>query len=458
MGKSWHQNARKEPRQSRSRVFVLDSYEGKDHSGANFRDSNLKGVNFSRALLRKTDFRGALLDGATFDGADLTAATFQKAKIRNSTFKSATLLQTNFDQADLTNSKLVNVYGPGASFWNADLSNSIMSFSNFEGSHFTKARLHGVKALQTLLRGVNFQSAEADGVDFGYSILEKADLGNTRFVRSHFDSASMAAASLQNASFLGCSFVNANCSASQAGGATFRHTSLVFSQFSDSDLRNAKLHDCKLYGSSFWNVNIENLKAKDLDISREGDGSLLTDAIQFAPLSFLLEQGKQFIELIYAVRLKSVLILGYDTGTGWDVLKNIQGTLRQYGLIGIIAKEQANIVSDSTIRKIQTLALLSNFVIVENTFASGHLYELPFVKNQDCVIAVLQESDKGATRMFDDLYAKTPHIKPFRYERDGIAYAVDEAVVWATETLKQFAAQHRSVNAWLSDPANRNLQ
>lgn len=318
-------------------------------------------------------------------------------------------------------------------------------------------RLNYAYASQATFTGADLRKIKADALDLGYAVLERCRFDDAILSRASFNLASLKEASFKNAKFSSCSFVNSSCNRAQAQGVIFADCDLRFSQFSDADLASARFSDCKLYGSSFWNINDAGLQASALDISIGGDRSLMTDEVVFAPLSFLLEQGHRFIELIHSIRLKSVLVLGQDTGPGWDVLKHIQKTLRQHGLIGIIAKEQANIVSDTTLRKINTLAALSQFVIVDNTRPSGHLYEFFSVKNLDCPIAVLQEQGKGATRMFDDLYDKTQFINKFTYEAGQAQYAVDEAISWAQDLKRRFAQQNTQANKWLTDPAVRNL-
>ncbi len=371
--------------------------------------------------------------------------------------RSSTLVECVLDEADLQSAILINANGARASLWSANLAHACLSCSNFEGANFQRVKLNNADTFQAVFKGADLRNIKAKDAYFGYSILEDCKLDDATISRTRFDLASLKGASLKNARFTHCSFVNCSCNRVQAQGASFTGSDLQFSQFSDAHLAAARVFDCKLYGSSFWNITGDGIQASGLDISVEGDGSLLTDEVVFAPLSFLLEQGHHFVELIHSIRLKSVLVLGQDTGAGWDLLKEIQKTLRDHGLIGIIAKEQANIVSDTTIRKINTLAALSQFVILENTRPSGHLYEFCSVKNLDCPIAVLQEEGKGATRMFDDIYGKTQFIKRFDYKAGQAEYSVDEAISWAQALKRRFVRENSQVNRWLTDPGTRNL-
>ena len=103
----------------------------------------------------------------------------------------------------------------------------------------------------------------------------------------------------------------------------------------------------------------------------------------------------------------SVLVLGKDTGPALDRLKRIASKLQELGYYTYIIKEQPDKTGESVIQKVMRYALSSKFVLIENTEASGHLYEIPHVtKAAECVTVVLQEEGKGATWMFEDAYAK----------------------------------------------------
>ena len=95
-------------------------------------------------------------------------------------------------------------------------------------------------------------------------------------------------------------------------------------------------------------------------------------------------------------------------------------------------------------------ALSSRFVLIENTQASGHLYEIPHVaKAAECVTAVLQEDAKGATWMFEDAYAKHKHWRKFTYKDNELERAVEQAVAWAEEFVGEFAAYQVANLPWL---------
>jgi hypothetical protein len=146
----------------------------------------------------------------------------------------------------------------------------------------------------------------------------------------------------------------------------------------------------------------------------------------------------------------SVLILGKDTGIGLDRLKRIGSKLEQLGYYTYIIKEQPDRLGESIVQKVMRYALSSKFVLIENTEASGHLYEIPHVaKAAECVTVVLQESGKGATWMFEDAYAKHRHWHKLCYEDPELERAVEEAVAWAENFVAEFADYQIANLPWL---------
>jgi hypothetical protein len=97
-------------------------------------------------------------------------------------------------------------------------------------------------------------------------------------------------------------------------------------------------------------------------------------------------------------------------------------------------------------------ALSSKFVLIENTEASGHLYEIPHVtKVAECVTVVMQEEGKGATWMFEDAFAKHKHWKKLVYNEADLEETVEQAVAWAEGFVGEFAAYQVATLPWLCD-------
>jgi hypothetical protein len=146
----------------------------------------------------------------------------------------------------------------------------------------------------------------------------------------------------------------------------------------------------------------------------------------------------------------SVLILGKDTGSALDRLKRIAAKLDELGYYTYIIKEQPDKTGESIIQKVMRYALSSKFVLIENTEASGHLYEIPHVtKAAECITVVLQEEGKGATWMFEDAYAKHSHWHRITYKSDELESAVEASVDWAEEFAHKFSNYQTTHLPWL---------
>jgi hypothetical protein len=146
----------------------------------------------------------------------------------------------------------------------------------------------------------------------------------------------------------------------------------------------------------------------------------------------------------------SVLILGKDTGPALDRLKRIESKLQDLGYYTYIIKEQPDKAGESVIQKVMRYALSSRFVLIENTEASGHLYEIPHVvKAAECVTVVLQEKGHGATWMFEDAYAKHKHWHKVEYADEGMENGIEEAVAWAENFVREFGDYQIATLPWL---------
>ncbi|MHB8521896.1 MAG: hypothetical protein ACYDH9_14200 [Limisphaerales bacterium] len=147
---------------------------------------------------------------------------------------------------------------------------------------------------------------------------------------------------------------------------------------------------------------------------------------------------------------ESVLVLGKDTGPGMKRLKTIASVLENSGHYVYIIKDQPDRLGESVIQKVLRYALLSRFVVIENTEPSGHLYEVPHVaKMAECITAVLQEKGKGSTWMLEDAYGKFKAWKKFSYTSRDLASVVTRAANWAHRELNAFGDYQRQVLPWM---------
>ncbi len=145
----------------------------------------------------------------------------------------------------------------------------------------------------------------------------------------------------------------------------------------------------------------------------------------------------------------SVLILGKDSGEALESLKRIEAILQEKGYHTYIIREQPDRLGESIVQKVLRHALSSKFIVIENSEPSGHLYEVPHVtKLAECVTVILQQEGKGATWMFEDAYFKHHNMKKFTYSPANIEQALTEAVKWAEDFCRKFAAAQIETLPW----------
>ncbi len=167
-------------------------------------------------------------------------------------------------------------------------------------------------------------------------------------------------------------------------------------------------------------------------------------------LPFLKTNPVRVFKLLTDAKQTMVLLLGKDTGEGHSRLKIIQGNIERQGLTCVLIRDQPEDLAQSLISKVLLFAVLSKCVIIENSYPSGHLYELPFVRNAEAIIAILQEKGKGATRMFDDMIPKTKLVKKFSYDEKDLEKTVQEALSWADKVMQESIEIHKESWPWLA--------
>jgi len=147
---------------------------------------------------------------------------------------------------------------------------------------------------------------------------------------------------------------------------------------------------------------------------------------------------------------KNILILGKDTGNGLEKLKEIQKYVNSIGYNGILIKEQPNKSGKSIMQKVSEYAISSRFVIIENSYPSGHLYELPhIIKNLELTTIVLQKKGGGATWMFEDLHFRLKYMEKFDYEEGSLKKQIDVGIEWANNFLSSFRDHQKLILPWL---------
>lgn len=441
---------RKDIRQPRRVPMCIRNFSNKSFTKKSYAGAELCGSNFSNASLDRIKFFGANLERADFSGSVLTNIDFSKSNISDAVFQNATIKDCFFDEAIIRSANLSNVKAFKCSLWKSDLTAASLKYSQFNSCNLDRSELNNsncfkVEFLNSTLRHIRAKNCVFVSANFQGSDLSRCEIFDSDMSLSYL-SDSVAIESNFERVILSSSM----CNRMMADGIKFKDCSMKMAQFSDSLLNNSSIKNCYIYGSSFWDIKDDGIIIENLDISPSYDGSLITTNLQFAPLLFIINQGKYFVDLIDIFRLKSVLILGSDGGDNYGVLGKIQKILKDMGYVGIIAKQQSNIDSDSAIKKVLSLAMLSKFVIIENSYASGHLFEIPFIRTNECLTIVLQEEGRGSTYMLDDMYGKYIFIKRYFYNNSSLVSVLKKSLKWAEKTNSDLSDINKKANHWLT--------
>ena len=278
----------------------------------------------------------------------------------------------------------------------------------------------------------------------------------SKWCGSKFADSSFKGSNLSGADFSGCDLSNVDFSQCNLRHAEFRNSRLNRSIFRDADLRFANLtsvtcqeadfSNAKVFGASLWQIKYSKLRSESLDISPEGDGSVLTTDLHLAPIAHLLCDDK-LADIVHTLKLRTVVILGKDSSPNdLALLKKIAYLATQRSLIPVLVKEQRDIHGEPFLKKALMYSLLARFVIVENSAASGHIVEFPTVLSNGCVVAVLQRVGRGATWLLEEEFLKYRTVERFFYDSDAtFEDSCSKALEWCETTAQDLGRRYQEV-------------
>lgn len=298
---------------------------------------------------------------------------------------------------------------------------------------------------RTCLSGATAFRAKGSNFSCNGSYMDHSKWGRSELIMSHFDGCRARHAYFSHGDLTGSTFRN-----SDLCNARFRDATLKSVDFSGSDLRFANLSEsrcdravfteAKVFGTSLWGIELDSCVADGLDISPDGDGSILAYDIRLAPLIHLITTNLSAIaELIATIKLRTVVVLGCDSRRDWiRRLERIADVVRHRNLFPILIKRMPEIEGEAFLKKAELYCILAKYVIVENSQPSGHLLELPMALMNGCIIGVMQAKEAGATWLTEELVERYRTARKFTYSGDNdIDQATNEALTWCEERYEQ---------------------
>lgn len=352
--------------------------------GANLSGTDLSGADFTGAYLRGANFREANLKRAFFEGADLEKADFRKANLGGVCFDKANLYKANLSELDLRKVKLNDATLIRADLSGANLSGTDIMRANLSGikcnkTKFVKADLRAARLYKTNLRQVDFKDAFLRYADFRGSDLREADLR-------------------------GADLTEADLSYTDLRGANLSSAQLVESKLVGSNLLRSDITGCIVYGVSAWDVNIgKTTKMRDLIINKSNQPLMTIDDLEIAQFIYTVLNNKKIKNVIDTMRTKAVLILSSFDVKSKKVMEYLKDNIREHGYIPLIF-DFSQPKSQNLMETVRTMALLSNFVIVDISIQAGQLIELKdLVPNTIIPFVTIAKKGSRTTAMLSHL-------------------------------------------------------
>lgn len=341
-------------------------------------------------------------------------------------FSFARLPADDLDGANLAGANLRGVVAPrlslqGADLRGASLIDAILNESNVEGADLRGAFLHN-----TDLSGCQLQHARLDEIH-GYH----ADLSD-----SNLDDAGLTGARLEWSDLSAASLRRANLS-----GADLTCSRLIATDFGDAVLTGATV-----FGVSAWALKLEGADQRNLVVSGRNEPVITVDDLELAYFVCQVLQRGKVRDLIEAVTLRTVLLLGRFTPERKRILEAIGGRLRAAGYSPIIFDFDQPRERDLT-ETITTLARLSRFVVADLTDPASIPKELEAIAPRVAVpIQPLIQSSQHAFSMFADSWKYDWILPVHDYEsEESLLSTLEQDVIAPAETKRGELAARKDI-------------
>lgn len=138
------------------------------------------------------------------------------------------------------------------------------------------------------------------------------------------------------------------------------------------------------------------------------------------------------------IDLSYILVLGPDSGTYLERLREIQKAISLLGYNSILIRDEKEYGHETVEQKLLRIAMSTRFIIVEDSIAAGQIDELSILARSRAIVAILREHGRGGTWMQSDYDLDFP-VQYFGYSVDipnDLYRSVTRAVDWADSKLR----------------------
>jgi hypothetical protein len=175
------------------------------------------------------------------------------------------------------------------------------------------------------------------------------------------------------------------------------------------------------------------------------------------PPSYLSLLKDRWFELIPAenisatlsyLKTNTVLVLGHDSGVGLERMQAIALSLTNQGYEPVLLKEQVDHRYQSLEEKLITFAMLSRFVVVDDSEPSGHIDELHLLSRSRIVTIILHQEGVGGTYMQADYAIDFNFMSSHNYTCDSLVAVINEAIGWAEGKIRSRTTALKQAFPW----------
>ncbi|WGJ14131.1 pentapeptide repeat-containing protein [Methylocapsa sp. D3K7] len=258
---------------------------GRDLTGANLREADVRHVDFSDAILNRANLNDVWAEQTRLDRAQLRDASLRKAQLEGASLHEVQLQGTSLKEAQLQGAQLNGAHLRGAlNLPEANLRGASLDGAELQGASLEKAQLQGASLREAQLQGASLKDAELQGASLDHARLEGTSLENAQLQGASLNGAYLRdALDLPKAQLQGASLKKA-----QLQGASLDKAHLQGATLDEAELRGASLHGAELQGASLNGAHLQGASLNEAQLQ----GALLFNAqLQGASLDDAQLQG-----------------------------------------------------------------------------------------------------------------------------------------------------------------------
>ncbi|WP_414542432.1 pentapeptide repeat-containing protein [Nostoc sp. CCY0012] len=280
------------------------NFSSADLSIVNLSGANLSAANLSHVKLNVARLSGANLDSANLNNSSLNVANLIRADLSRAQLRGASLVRAELIRADLSRADLFEANLNSADLREATLRQANLRHANFSeaslkgcslvGANLEMANLNAADLSRADLSGANVRDAELKQADLRHANLSGADLSGANLRWADLQGANLRWADLSGAKLSGANLMGADLSNANLTNASLIHTNLtqatlIKAEWIGADLSGATLTGAKLYSTSRFNLKTEGITCEWVDLSPNGDRSIIQKFDATDPREFFNE-------------------------------------------------------------------------------------------------------------------------------------------------------------------------